>query len=179
SALAAQYMYQSDPISIGFIGCGQQAREHLLAFCDLYPSINQVLCFSRSEQSARNLADFASQRSLNSEFHQTPDRVLEACDIVISSVPSAPGLEPYLDARKLKSDALAVMVDLGRSGIAEGCHGFDFIATDSLQQSKLPYDVEGNELKSVHVEMDLGTLINQPLDKTGRKAFFFKGIASA
>ncbi|MFI3905183.1 ornithine cyclodeaminase family protein [Ochrobactrum sp. S1502_03] len=178
SALAAQCMYRSNPVSIGFIGCGQQAREHLLAFRDLYPSLEQVFCFSRSEQSARKIADFAANRSMKAQVSHHPDEVLETCDIVISTVPAAAGLKPYLDGRKLKPNALAVMVDLGRSWIAEGFNGFDFIATDSLKQSKHPYDVEGNEIKSVQVAMDLESLINHPLDDHGRKAFFFKGIAS-
>lgn len=179
SAFAAQCMYGKDPVSIGFIGCGQQAREHLLAFCDLYPSLKQVYCFSRSERSARKIAEFAAEIYLDATVAHTPDQVLQACDIVISTVPAAPGLKPYLDARKLKSDALAIMVDLGRSWIAEGFNEFNVIATDSLKQSRHPYDVKGHELKSVHVEMDLASLLEQPLNNSGRKAFFFKGIASA
>lgn len=179
SALAAQYMLASEPLSIGFVGCGQQAKEHLLAFHDLYPSLRQVFCISRSEESAQNLAAFAQDCGLEAQFTSSADDVLGNCDILISTVPSAPGFTPFLDARKLKSDALAIMVDLGRSWQAEGFSAFDHIATDSLHQSRHPYDNEGEELSSVEVNLDLEILLARPLNSAGRKAFFFKGIASA
>lgn len=179
SALAAQYMLASEPLSIGFVGCGQQAREHLLAFRDLYPSLRYVFCISRSEKSAQNLAAFAQDCGLEAQVTSQADEVLENCDIVISTVPSAPGFSPFLDARKMKADALAIMVDLGRSWHAQGFNAFDHIATDSLLQSRHPYNNEGNELTSVEVNLDLEILLAQPLKSAGRKAFFFKGIASA
>lgn len=179
SALAAHHMYPENPLSIGFVGCGQQAKEHLLAFCDLYPSLQSVFCFSRSRQSAQNLAAFATEQSLKARVIQTPDEILKNCDIVISTVPAAPGLQPFLDARQLSPDALAVMVDLGRSWIPESFTAFRDIATDSLRQSSHPYDNQGNELKLVKVEKDLEMLLKQPLISGGKKAFFFKGIASA
>ncbi|MBR7654312.1 ornithine cyclodeaminase family protein [Brucella oryzae] len=96
SALAAQHMYSAEPHSIGFIGSGQQAREHFLAFCDLYPSLKQVYCFSRSEQSAEKLAAFASERGLETHIAQTAEEALKACDIVISTVPASPALNLFL-----------------------------------------------------------------------------------
>jgi len=179
SALAAHRMYPGNPLSIGFIGCGQQAKEHLLTFCDLYPSLQSVFCFSRSEQSAQNLAAFASEHRLEARGIQTPDEIIENCNIVISTVPAAPGLQPFLDARQLSPHALAIMVDLGRSWIPESFTAFHDIATDSLHQSRHPYDNQGNELTCIPVKTDLETLTKQPVIRTGRKAFFFKGIASA
>lgn len=179
SALAAQYMLASKPLSIGFVGCGQQAREHLLAFLDLYPSLHQVFCISRSEESAQKLATFAQDSGLEAQVTSQADDVLANCDIIISTVPSAPGFTPFLDARKMRANALAIMVDLGRSWQPEGFSAFDHIATDSLLQSQHPYDNEGKELSSVQVNLDLEILLAQPLNSVGRKAFFFKGIAPA
>src|SRR5690606_7727306 len=100
------------------------------------------------------------------------EEVLKTCDIVISTGPSSPNFVPFLDARLLKSDAIAVMVDLGRSWIEDGFTAFDFIATDSLHQSQNPYDNEGRPLQSVAVQADLADLIQAQVEVQGRKAFF-------
>ncbi|MBV2143660.1 ornithine cyclodeaminase family protein [Falsochrobactrum sp. TDYN1] len=179
SALAAEHMLAIEPISIGFIGCGQQAAEHLLAFCDLYPSLKNVACFSRSQGSAQKLANSALALSLKPHITPTPEDLLQNCDIVISTVPSAPGFAPFLDAEMMKDNALAIMVDLGRSWLPEGFRAFEHIATDSLHQSMYPYDNQGNEVRAAKAQVDLETLVKHPLESTGKKAFFFKGIASA
>lgn len=179
SALAAQHMYKTEPKTIGFIGCGQQAMEHLHAFYNLYPGLERVLCFSRSKSSAQNLAAQANELGLIGENSTSPDELLKNSDIVISTVPATNGLEPFLDARYMKADALAVMVDLGRSWIAEGFSAFDRIVTDSLQQSTHPYDNQGNEVTTATATLDLEDIIFEPLTQSCRQAFFFKGIASA
>ncbi|PWL18393.1 hypothetical protein DKP76_04650 [Falsochrobactrum shanghaiense] len=179
SALAAEHMLDGEPAALGFIGCGQQAAEHLSAFHDLYPSLRHVICFSRSEQSAQKLAASAEALSLKSQITKSPEYVLQHSDIIISTVPAAPGLAPFLDAGIMKDDALAIMVDLGRSWVPEGFAAFAHIATDSLEQSVRPYDNQGNELQTARAQMDLETLVEQPLKEPGKKAFFFKGIASA
>src|SRR5690606_8780659 len=122
-----------------FIGCGQQAAEHLSAFHDLYPSLRHVVCFSRSEQSAQKLAASAEALSLKSQITKSPENVLRRSDMIISAVPAAPGLAPLLDAGNMIDDALAIMVDLGRSWVPEGFAAFAQIATDRLDQSVQPY----------------------------------------
>ena len=139
--------------------------------------MHDVLAVANNRQ--KKLAAFASVRSLQAHAVQTADEVLKTCDIIISTVPASPGFTPFLDARNLKPDALAVMVDLGRSWIVESFAAFDYTATDSLHQSRHPYDNQGNELISVTAQGDLESLIRQPLIARGRKAFFFKGIAAA
>lgn len=179
SALAAQHMVAGEPRTIGFVGCGKQALEHLHAFHDLYPGLQRAICFSRSPQSARGLADEAGKIGLEAESTGDADHLLEWSDIVISTVPAAPGLVPFLDARRMKDHALAVMVDLGRTWIEDGFSAFSQIVTDSLQQGRHPYDNLGNELETAEARADLEGILHKPLRVGGRKAFFFKGIASA
>lgn len=181
SAAAATHLAPSAPQTIGFIGCGLQAYAHLAAFRDLYPGLVTALAFSRSRSSAEQLAQAATGYGLAAEISIDADSVLARSDIVISMVPGAPGLRPFLDAGKMKATAFASAVDIGRSWIPESLPAFDVLATDSLEQSKAPYDVDGNPVSTVRFSHDLVALANaaHPTAPNARSLFCFRGFALA
>jgi ornithine cyclodeaminase/alanine dehydrogenase len=181
SAAAASIMARPDPSSIGFVGCGLQAHAHLEAFLALYPGLSQALCLSRSEASAEALAGAARRRGLAAEVPASADDLLARCDIVISMVPGAVGLEPFLDARLMKPDAFACAVDIGRSWLPESLTAFDVLATDSLAQSKAPYDAHGEPVTGVRFQHDLAGLsgLASPIAAGRRSMFCFRGFAVA
>ena len=179
SAVAAEHLLSGEPKCIGFVGCGLQAMEHLLALYDLYPSLEQAFCFSRTEKSSKKLADAAMKLGLQAKYTDDYNLLLKSSDIVVSTVPAASNLKPFLDARIMKPDAIALMVDLGRSWCEAGFTAFDQIVTDSLTQSRHPYDMEGRELENIATSADLELVLSKPMMIKGRKAFYFKGIASA
>jgi ornithine cyclodeaminase/alanine dehydrogenase len=181
SAAAASLMARPDPSTIGFIGCGLQAHAHLDAFIALYPGLSEALCLSRSKVSAEALADAARTRGLAAEVSHSANELIARCDIVISMVPGAPGLEPFLDARLMKPDAFASAVDTGRSWIPETLPAFEVLATDSLAQSKAPYDVNGEPVTSVRFQHDLAGLsgLTAPITAGRRSMFCFRGFAVA
>lgn len=179
SAAAASRMATPEPETIGFVGCGLQAHAHLAAFRDLYPRLSKALAFSRSRSSAERLAQEAAAGGLATEIVADPAALLAGSDIVISMVPGAPGLKPFLDARLMKPDAFAAAVDTGRSWLPESLPAFDILATDSLAQSQAPYDVDGNPVTTVSFGHDLVGLAGGGGARRGRSLFCFRGFAIA
>ena len=181
SAAAASLLAPPDARTIGFVGCGLQAHAHLAAFHDLYPSLTHALMLSRSRSSAERLAGAATARGLATDIVDDADTLLARSDLVISMVPAAPGLRPFLDARRMKSVAFAAAVDTGRSWLPEVLPAFDFLVTDSLAQSQAPYDVDGQPVTSVRFGHDLAGLSQAPLAEAGtkRSLFCFRGFALA
>jgi ornithine cyclodeaminase/alanine dehydrogenase len=181
SAAAAARMAPPAPSTIGFVGCGLQAHAHLAAFLDLYPGLVTALMLSRSRSSAERLAQAASGRGLATQIVADAAALLARCDIVISMVPGAPGLKPFLDARLMKPNAFAAAVDIGRSWIPESLPAFDVLATDSREQSKAPYDIDGNPVTTVRFGHDLVELAQaaHPTAPGSRSFFCFRGFALA
>ncbi|HEV7327512.1 MAG TPA: ornithine cyclodeaminase family protein [Bosea sp. (in: a-proteobacteria)] len=181
SAAAASLLGPAEARTIGFVGCGLQAHAHLAAFHDLYPGLANALMLSRSRGSAKRLAGAAAANGLATEIVDDADALLSRADIVISMVPAAPDLRPFLDARRMKPAAFAAAVDTGRSWLPEALPAFDVLATDSLAQSQAPYDVDGQPVTSVHFGHDLTALSQAPLADAGRKRslFCFRGFALA
>lgn len=181
SAAAAARMAPPAPETIGFVGCGLQAHAHLAAFLDLYPGLTTALMLSRSGSSAERLAQVAAERGLATEIVADAGALLARSDIVISMVPGAPGLKPFLDARQMKPIAFAAAVDIGRSWIPEALPAFDVLVTDSLEQSKAPYDTEGNPVTTVRFGHDLVELASaaHPTAQGARSFFCFRGFALA
>ncbi len=181
SAAAAMRMAPPAPKTIGFVGCGLQAHAHLAAFLDLYPGLTTALALSRSRSSAERLAEAATECGLAAEIVADAGTLLARSDIVISMVPGAPGLTPFLDARLMKPNAFAAAVDIGRSWIPETLPAFDVLATDSLEQSKAPYDIDGNPVTTVRFGHDLVELASaaHPTAPGSRSFFCFRGFALA
>jgi ornithine cyclodeaminase/alanine dehydrogenase len=181
SAAAASLLAPQDARTIGFVGCGLQAHAHLAAFHDLFPGLSTALMLSRSRGSAERLAEVATTRGLTTEIVDDADALLTRADIVISMVPAAPDLRPFLDARRMKPAAFAAAVDTGRSWLPEALPAFDILATDSLAQSQAPYDVDGQPVTNVCFGHDLTTLSQTPPTGTGEKRslFCFRGFALA
>lgn len=181
SAAAAACMAPLAPKTIGFIGCGLQAHAHLAAFVDLYPGLERALAISRSRSSAEKLVSAATLRGLDAKVTDDADTILAECDIVISMVPGAPGLKAFLDARRMKKTAFACAVDIGRSWIPESLPAFDVLVTDSLAQSKAPYDINGDPVTTVRFGNDLVHLAgaDQPVAATARSLFCYRGFAIA
>jgi ornithine cyclodeaminase/alanine dehydrogenase-like protein (mu-crystallin family) len=136
SALAARCLARPDAATIGFIGCGLQARTHLAAFRRVLPHLSRVIACSRSERSAERFAEEARADGLAAETTRIPREAVEGLDVVVSSVPDAPGSTPFLDPEWLAPGAFASAVDLGRSWRAEAIRRIEILATDNHGQSE-------------------------------------------
>lgn len=181
SAAAAGYLAPDTPTTIGLIGCGLQAVSHLDAFVDLFPSLRRVYLFSRSVRSAERVATVASEKQLEPIIASDADALLSESEIVVSMVPSSPGLKSFLDARSLLSSSFTSAVDGGRSWRPETLTAFDRLVTDSLEQFASPVDASGRFVESVRFQDDLVHLASgSSRVRAPIRAFFgFRGLAIA
>ncbi|WP_167380997.1 hypothetical protein [Bradyrhizobium arachidis] len=178
SAAAACYLAPDKPATIGMIGCGLQALSHLDAFVDLFPSLRRAYLISRSEESAKRVATAAYEKRLEPIITADPDALLSKSEVVISAVPSSPGLQSFLNARSLPRASFASAVDGGRSWRSETLTAFDRVVTDSLAQSSSPVDASESPVKTVNYEEDLAQLTSNSRRRSGpiRALFGFRGF---
>jgi alanine dehydrogenase len=134
SALAAVHLAAPQPRSIGFVGCGLQARSHLAAFRALFPSLGELRATSRSPGSADAFVAEAAAAGLHAS--RLTAEAVAACDIVVTSVPMHPGFTPFLDVAWLRPGSFVAAVDLGRSWIPAGLADLDLRATDDSSQAE-------------------------------------------
>jgi ornithine cyclodeaminase/alanine dehydrogenase-like protein (mu-crystallin family) len=137
TALAAGKLARADSATIGFVGCGIQARSHLEALRRVLPRLADVVAYSRSEASAERFAAEAREGGLAAETTRNPREAVEGLDVVVTTVPAAPGLAAFLDPAWLAPGAFASAVDLGRSWVADRLRSLDLLATDEHEQSRI------------------------------------------
>jgi ornithine cyclodeaminase/alanine dehydrogenase len=179
SALAASHLARPNSSSIGFIGCGAQAYGHLANLQDVLPDLRKAVCNSRSRSSAEKLVTYARKIGLDAEVTDDPDEVL-ACDVVVTTVPAQPGLEPFIDASLLRPGCFVAAVDLGRPWVGERLRSLDILATDDHAQAADP----SNRAKLRYpgpFDADLASLVvgTAPgrTDARQRAMFLFPGFA--
>jgi ornithine cyclodeaminase/alanine dehydrogenase len=182
SALAAQYLARGDSTSLGFIGCGVQARSHLVALRQVLPRLSRVVAYSRSDASAQAIAAAARSMGLVAETTRVPREAVTGIDVVVSSVPAAPGLAAFLDPDWLAPGSFVSAVDLGRTWLQEGLARLDHLATDNREQSEA-VGREGRLASAGPFATDLADLASRA--HPGRKSlservmFLFAGDALA
>ena len=172
SLVAARRLARGDSRSVGFVGCGVQAASHLDALASELP-IERIVAFSRRRGSAEALCGRAAAAGVAGRVAEDSGDALAGVDIVVSSIPDAPGFRPFLDAGRLLPGALAIGVDLGRSWIPEKLSAFDRVAVEDLRRHAARPIVT-----TVPVDADLHSLIAEPgrSDRTARIAFMFGGV---
>jgi len=177
SAVAAKRLARPDSASIGFIGCGVQARSHLEAFCDLFP-LREIRAFGSGAANRDALCRAAEVLGLKVVASATAREAIEEADIVVTSVTLLPNPVPFLDARWLKPGAFATITDLATSWLPGSMAAFERIVIDDLEQeAKMSKPMVDPTL----VAGDLSGLVagDLPGRETGeeRIAFVFRGLA--
>ena len=172
SLIAARRLARAESSSIGFVGCGVQAGSHLDALAAELP-IERIVAFSRRRESAEALCARAEASGIEGRVTGDAGDALAEVDIVVSSIPSQPGLLPFLDAGRLAPGAFAIGADLGRSWVPGTFAAFDRIVVDDLRRH-----ASAPMVTAVAVHADLVTLIGEPrrTDRTDRTAFMFGGV---
>lgn len=179
SVLAARHLARPRLRSLAFVGCGEQARRHLAAFCAEHP-VETVHAVARSEPSARRFARHAStQFGVDAHAHGDANDCLHEVDAIITSVPAAGDLEPFLEPDRVAPGAFVAACDLGRCW-RPGLAAFDVVAVDDrAQEAALPHPMLAPEV----VDTDLGALVaGRHPGRSGdsqRTAFVFRGLAIA
>lgn len=183
TAVAARYLASPASSSAGFVGAGAQARTHLEALRFAFPSLHRIAVYTRSASSADDFIAFARARGIDGRRIDDPREAVEGHDIVVTTVPPAADLKPFIDPRWLSPGTFVSAVDLGRSWMPEHWPAtFDVIATDDRAQSE-DRARSGKMLDSGRFDAELGDLAlgRHPGRSEGgqRTAFVFAGTALA
>jgi ornithine cyclodeaminase/alanine dehydrogenase len=135
TAAAAKRLARAESASIAFVGTGLQARSHLAALRPVFPALARVLMLGRTPESVAAFADHVAAQGLEPVICTDPQQAVSGADIIVTSVPAQPGLQPFLDGRHVRSGAFVSTVDLGRSWIGHTLRDLDIVATDDRVQS--------------------------------------------
>lgn len=137
TALAAANLAQPKASIATFIGGGTQARLNLDALLSVRP-IATVKILSRSRASATAFADYAARKGLSIEISESAEAAVRDSDIIVSTVPSAPGLAPFLDPAWVSAGGFVSAVDVGRSWLP-GFDNFERRFTDDKAQAEMQH----------------------------------------
>lgn len=177
STVAAKHFGRPDSETVAFIGSGAQARSHLDAFLDLFP-LRKVRIFGRGQANRDALCRKAEALGLAAEDCTDPRAAVEEADIIVSSVPGASGLEPFLETGWVKPGAYVNLIDLARTWRQETLEHFDRIVIEDAEQEAtmaepmIPRALIGDDLQ----DLVTGRVPGRRSDDE-RIAFIFRGLA--
>lgn len=110
SALAAKYLAKTNPQTVGFVGAGQQARFHMLALSDLFPSIKRCYVSSRTTDSENDFVNELKEKLPQIEFvacNSNYEKAVSNADIIVSAIS---GQSPIIKASWIKKGSLYLHV---------------------------------------------------------------------
>lgn len=175
SAVAARRLADPASETVAFVGCGVQARSHLLAFRDRFP-LKRAFAVGRGQANVEALCDFAEAQGLTASA-ATPEEALRDADIVVTSITLDYSIEPFLDANWLKPNAFAAISDLCIPWLPDGMNAFGTVVVDDIEQER---SSEKPMLSGEMIAGDLTELVSgevPPREGGKPAAFAFRGIA--
>jgi ornithine cyclodeaminase/alanine dehydrogenase-like protein (mu-crystallin family) len=163
-------LFPSDPLSLGILGSGVQARAHLRALRKVCPSLADIRVWSRNPEHAARLAAEAGASSVSRE---------EAAGAqVVLTVTSSPA--PVLEGRWLQPHALVLAVGATGSSLRE----LDDEAMQSsfvVAECRSAAERESGDVRSsgVRVRTEIGEILSgaQPAPRDTRVVFKSVGMA--
>jgi len=182
TAIAAQKLARADSRSIGFVGCGVQARSHFDALRLVLPGLEELVACSRSAASAERLAATARAAGLAARTTGEPRQAVEGLDVVITTVPEGVEVLEFLDTGWVAPGAFVGAVDLARSWKRGTLRAMDILATDEHEQTRV-LTAAGRMTFAGPYEADLADLASGAFkgrsSATQRAMFNFSGHALA
>lgn len=177
SAVAAKHMANETSESVGFVGCGVQARSHLRAFAQMFP-LKRIKLFGRGQANKDRLSKAAQELGLSVEVCDTGQQAVEGVDLVVTSITVTGGSDPFLDASRLSAGVFATITDLGVPWHKDSFATLDRVTIDDVEQEAVlpnklcdPAVISG-DLSGLVLEKFRGR--TSPDDRT---AFIFRGHA--
>ncbi|WP_108659598.1 hypothetical protein [Acuticoccus kandeliae] len=172
AAAADRLADRTAPHTLGFVGCGLQARHHLAAFLPLFPNVTRILATSRGGSRDAFAAWARETHGVDIAVTADPDEVVAASSLLVTTVPS--GVPPFLSAEALPAGAFVAAADLGRAFIPATLGAIDAFYTDDLAQEAAHPIVP----PPWTVTADLGAIVTDgvPAARPGeRRMFVFRG----
>lgn len=177
SAVVAKRMANEDSCVLALIGCGVQARSHLAAYAELYP-LTEVRAYGRGNRSRDALCQLVTDLGLNAVASETAKDAITDADLVVSSIPLLPRVEPFLNGTWLKPGAFVSSTDFALPWLPESLGVFDRIIIDDRKQEAAMAEPM---LEASLVDGDVGELLSGKVpgrsDRMERTAFVFRSVA--
>ncbi len=173
SAVAARRLADPASASIGFVGCGVQARSHLAALRAQFP-LRQVLACGRSTANRDAFCEEVRASGLDVRAADAEETLRET-DIVVTSITLDYAVEPFLDAAWMKPTAFAAITDLCIPWRTDSLARIGTVVIDDLEQERA---ADRPMVDAGAVAGDLTDLVTGRIDKLKRPAAFaFRGMA--
>jgi ornithine cyclodeaminase/alanine dehydrogenase-like protein (mu-crystallin family) len=177
SAVVAKRMANEDSCVLALIGCGVQARSHLAAYAELYP-LTEVRAYGRGTRSRDALCQLVTDLGLNAVASDTAKDAVTDADLVVSSIPLLPRVEPFLNGTWLKPGAFVSSTDFALPWLPKSLGVFDRIIIDDRKQEAAMAEPM---LEAALVDGDVGELLSGKVlgrsDRMERTAFVFRSVA--
>ena len=133
TALGARYLARRDSRVATFVGAGVQADVNLATLRMELP-IDEVRILTRTTATAERFAAHVRSQGLTAHIVSDARSALAGADVIVTSVPSHPDLQPFLDPAWVSPGGYVSAVDVGRSWF-DGFDAFDRIVTDDRAQA--------------------------------------------
>ncbi|MXX88633.1 MAG: ornithine cyclodeaminase family protein [Boseongicola sp. SB0665_bin_10] len=173
SAVAARRLADPASASVGFVGCGVQARSHLAAFRAQFP-LQRVLACGRGTANRDAFCEEARALGLDARAAD-PEETLREADIVVTSITLDYAVEPFLDAAWMKPNAFAAITDLCIPWRPDSLARIGTVVIDDLEQERA---AERPMVDARAVAGDLTDLVTGRVgEPTQPAAFAFRGMA--
>lgn len=177
SALVARRLANAQSAVLALIGCGVQARSHLQAFSDLFP-LREVRAFGRGAKNRDALCKMATELGFEAIASDSAEDAITGADLVVTSIPLVPRLEPFLDGDWLKPGVFLSSTDHALPWKRGSMAVFDrIIIDDRKQEAAMPEAM----LDPILIDGDLAELVSGQVDgrseETERTAFVFRSVA--
>jgi ornithine cyclodeaminase/alanine dehydrogenase len=135
SAVVARRLVAKPPLTVAMLGCGLQARRHLEAFSQSFPSLKTVRCFDLVAAAAdRYRQEMMALYPVDVQICETPRAAFDGAELVVTCGPIAPDTPRLARADWLDEGATAVTIDYdcywGRDELAR----VDQVFTDDVAQ---------------------------------------------
>ena len=137
TAIAVQKLARADSVSIGFIGCGVQARSLFDVLRLVLPDLKEVVACSRSAASAERFVAMVRGAGLVARTTLEPREAIEGLDVIITTVPEGAQVLEFLDTAWVTPGAFVGAVDLARSWKRGTLRAMDILATDEREQTRV------------------------------------------
>jgi alanine dehydrogenase len=183
SAAAAKYLASPKSRTLGLIGCGLQARFHLAAMKAILPGLTDIRAYSRTRQSAETLVAEAMQEGWNGIVCGDAENVVRNCDVIVTTVPMAAALAPFLDPAWLAPGSFVSAVDIARSWMPQNLRRLEIVATDDHRQQHESPPISPELGSTGSFDADLAELASQAkpgrTNDAERAMFIFRGVGLA
>jgi ornithine cyclodeaminase/alanine dehydrogenase len=141
SAVAARYLATKNSAIVGIIGAGIQGRYNLLALAAAIPTLQSVRIFDINPRTCDGfVAAFAGELQLQFEICQSPQKVIEGADIIVTATGRLD--QPIFKEKWISPGALVLPVH-HRGWENRTLHKVDKFITDDWQQLKLAHESVG------------------------------------